>query len=409
MFVVNEMCIFDNELSTLRWNPYNRKHYEPLGYTFTKFGDYFNVKVIDIMKGSDKEIHVICPSCGKKYNTQVRKLWKRDNSTPNTFCSGGCVKSYLIKDKCCSICGKKNTIFRHIEGVPYCEKCNNQIRRCGKTYKSMCDKNDIVILSDYAEIILRDSFGKEVARTKIDIEDVEKIKHIKWRYYNGYAYGIYNGNANIKLHRYVLNPSSDNDIDHVYRDKLDNRKLYLKEVTHKENCNNRDIIDNMVIRMSGVKRYAIEDGCGIRTSLYSCMCNHKCNNCHNKVTWEYKNGYNSTIKDLYAYVNESSFNVTFSGGDPFIQWEGFYHLARMIKDRTTKTIWAYSGYTYEEILEDKCMRLLLEQCDVLVDGKFIDELKDISLAFRGSSNQRIIDVKKSLTKGEVVLYDSTNL
>lgn len=97
-------------------------------------------------------------------------------------------------------------------------------------------------------------------------------------------------------------------------------------------------------------------------------------------------------------------DVTFSGGDPMYQAEGFAELARAIRSRTTKNIWCYTGFTFEALLKMPAQRELLELVDVLVDGPFIESKKDPDLLFRGSSNQRLIDVKASLKAGEVVLW-----
>lgn len=98
-------------------------------------------------------------------------------------------------------------------------------------------------------------------------------------------------------------------------------------------------------------------------------------------------------------------DVTFTGGDPMMQPEGFAELARAIKERSAKTIWCYTGYTYENLFSMPAQRELLHYIDVLVDGPFIQSLRDEQLRFRGSSNQRLIDVKLSLEKGAVVLWE----
>ena len=95
-------------------------------------------------------------------------------------------------------------------------------------------------------------------------------------------------------------------------------------------------------------------------------------------------------------------NVTFSGGDPMYQPEGFAELARAIRHRTRKTIWCYTGFTFEQILHNPRQRALLELIDVLVDGPFVKSLRDETLHFRGSRNQRLVDVPSSLEQGEVV-------
>ena len=105
------------------------------------------------------------------------------------------------------------------------------------------------------------------------------------------------------------------------------------------------------------------------------------------------------VADPYA-------NVTFSGGDPMYQATGFLELAREIHKRTNKDIWCYTGFTFESLINPE-QRELLEQIDVLVDGPFIEKLRDTDLLFRGSSNQRLIDVQSSLYEGRVVLWRPT--
>ena len=98
-----------------------------------------------------------------------------------------------------------------------------------------------------------------------------------------------------------------------------------------------------------------------------------------------------SVDKLLDMIKDDEFsNVTFTGGDPFYQAEGFTELARRIKEETRKTIWCYTGFTYEEILADSRLSMMLPYIDVLVDGPFILEKRDTELLFRGSSNQRII-------------------
>ena len=104
-----------------------------------------------------------------------------------------------------------------------------------------------------------------------------------------------------------------------------------------------------------------------------------------------------TIDELLDIIKADEFaNVTFSGGDPLYQCEGVTELARRIKEETDKTIWCYTGYTYEEILGNDYLKQILPYIDVLVDGPFVEELRNTDLPFRGSENQRIIDVQKYL-------------
>ena len=100
-----------------------------------------------------------------------------------------------------------------------------------------------------------------------------------------------------------------------------------------------------------------------------------------------------SVQELLDIIKDDEFaNVTFSGGDPLYQVEAFTELARRIKEETGKTIWCYTGFRYEEILEDERLSMILPYLDVLVDGPFVEELRDPDLPFRGSSNQRIIQL-----------------
>lgn len=143
-----------------------------------------------------------------------------------------------------------------------------------------------------------------------------------------------------------------------------------------------DIIDGTVV-----------DGPGFRLSIYCAGCSHRCQGCHNPQSWEMTNGKEMDVEDILQTVKDSPWNVTFSGGDPFFQAEGFAELARRIKAETAKTIWCYTGYTLEALKEenDPWKMELMRNIDVLVDGPFIQALRDEQLRFRGSSNQRIIE------------------
>jgi len=133
------------------------------------------------------------------------------------------------------------------------------------------------------------------------------------------------------------------------------------------------------------------DGPGLRISIYCAGCAHHCPGCHNPESWDFRGGKEMSIDDLMAIIKSDPFsNVSFSGGDPFYQVEGFTELARRIKEETAKTIWCWTGFTIEEIRADERLSQLLPYLDVLVDGPFILEQRDTQLLFRGSPNQRII-------------------
>ena len=147
------------------------------------------------------------------------------------------------------------------------------------------------------------------------------------------------------------------------------------------------------------------DGPGFRTSIYCAGCPNACPGCHNPQSWDINEGRQMTTDEMMQVIEADPFaNVTFSGGDPMYQAEGFTELARAIRQRTNKTIWCYTGFTYEARVRIPKQRALLEQIDVLVDGPFVKSLRDDDLLFRGSSNQRLIDVPASLSAGRVVAY-----
>lgn len=147
------------------------------------------------------------------------------------------------------------------------------------------------------------------------------------------------------------------------------------------------------------------DGPGFRTSIYCAGCHHECPGCHNPQSWNPGGGHPMTTDEVMKIIVADPYaNVTFSGGDPLYQAEGFTELARAIRSQTQKTIWCYTGFTFEAIVKIPRYRQLLDEIDVLVDGPFVKSLRDEDLLFRGSSNQRLIDVPASLVKGEVVEF-----
>lgn len=151
------------------------------------------------------------------------------------------------------------------------------------------------------------------------------------------------------------------------------------------------------IRVVDILKETMTDGPGFRTSIYGAGCLHKCPYCHNPQTWDKDGGTEYTVDELFdIIVNEKFSDVTFSGGDPLFQVEGFTELAKMVKNRTNKTIWCYTGYTYENIIKDSNLAQILPFIDVLVDGPYMHNLRDTSLKFRGSFNQRIIEFKDGI-------------
>ncbi len=155
------------------------------------------------------------------------------------------------------------------------------------------------------------------------------------------------------------------------------------------------------IRVLDIKYGTSVDGIGLRTSIYCAGCQNHCPGCHNPQSWDENGGEPVSIDVLFKNIVDADMNVTFTGGDPMLHPEGFIELAQMIKNNTDKNIWCYTGYKFEYLMQHPTRRKLVELCDVIVDGPYIESERDLSLHFRGSRNQRVIDVQKSLN-GEII-------
>ena len=153
------------------------------------------------------------------------------------------------------------------------------------------------------------------------------------------------------------------------------------------------------------------DGPGFRTAIYCAGCRHQCPGCHNPQSWDFSGGRPVTTDELMRIIEADPYTrgVTFTGGDPMYQPEGFAELADAIRQRTPqKDIWCYTGFTFEQLITNPRQRALLEQIDVLVDGPFLREQRDETLLFRGSRNQRIIDVQASLEARQTITLTYTS-
>ncbi len=153
------------------------------------------------------------------------------------------------------------------------------------------------------------------------------------------------------------------------------------------------------MRISGITDDSIVDGPGVRTVIFTQGCRHFCPGCHNPETWPFEGGREYSPAELLAYLEERCYTrrVTFSGGDPVYQ-EDLAETLRLLKERGYHTM-VYTGFTWEELPD----RGFLQYTDVLVDGPYNEALKTLDIPFVGSSNQRIIDVRRSLAEGVPVL------
>ena len=147
------------------------------------------------------------------------------------------------------------------------------------------------------------------------------------------------------------------------------------------------------------------DGPGFRTSIYLAGCTHGCPGCHNPQSHSFDAGQPMTLGEIIDIVREEEFNVTLSGGDPLCSPKATATLAAEIR-KLGLSVWLYTGYTWESFLESDLLREAVADVDVVVEGPFIRALRDTDLLFRGSSNQRIVDVKASLASGKTVLFAS---
>ena len=156
--------------------------------------------------------------------------------------------------------------------------------------------------------------------------------------------------------------------------------------------------DKFNLRILGTYRETVVDGEGLRYSIYFAGCTHTCKGCHNKESWCPDNGTLVTEEYLDKIIKEINSNplldgITLSGGDPLYNPEEMLEIVKYLKEKTEMNIWLYTGYTIEELRKDNRRMKVLQYVDTLVDGKFVQELYDPLLKFRGSSNQRIIRKK----------------
>jgi anaerobic ribonucleoside-triphosphate reductase activating protein len=164
--------------------------------------------------------------------------------------------------------------------------------------------------------------------------------------------------------------------------------------------------DEITINLYGTADDSIVDGPGIRLAIFTQGCKHSCPGCHNPAAQPFAGGVPTTIDEIWEKIasNPLLAGITFTGGEPFEQAAPLVELARRARERGLN-VWAYSGYLYENLMAgvpSEAARLLLEQVDVLVDGLFVEDLRSLDLRWRGSSNQRIIDVFASREAGQVV-------
>lgn len=166
------------------------------------------------------------------------------------------------------------------------------------------------------------------------------------------------------------------------------------------------------LRIAGIMRESIVDGPGIRFAVFCQGCPHHCPGCHNPETHDFNGGTEVSIERILKAIDENPLlkGVTFSGGEPTCQAEGFASLAKAVKARGLD-ITLFSGYTYDQLLHrcesEPALKELLDLTDLLIDGPFLQAERDLTLQFRGSRNQRLIDMNATRQAGEVVLWEQS--
>ncbi|WP_276861887.1 anaerobic ribonucleoside-triphosphate reductase activating protein [Anaerococcus tetradius] len=163
------------------------------------------------------------------------------------------------------------------------------------------------------------------------------------------------------------------------------------------------------MRYGQIRKYDIANGPGIRTSFFLTGCDRNCKNCFNREYMDFNFGKiwdEEALKEVLSYLKLDQIEgLTILGGEPLENPLGLLQALKDIRKEIDKSIWLYSGFKYEVLYNINIAREILKLVDVLVDGEFVEELKDLSLDFRGSSNQRIIDVKASLNKNKIILMN----
>ncbi|MBD5206465.1 MAG: anaerobic ribonucleoside-triphosphate reductase activating protein [Bacteroidales bacterium] len=143
------------------------------------------------------------------------------------------------------------------------------------------------------------------------------------------------------------------------------------------------------MRILRIEKGTTVDGPGFRTSIYIAGCRHQCPGCHNPSSWDFNAGEEMSLDELMDIIKEEEFDVTLTGGDPLYHPEEVTELTALIKEAGYST-WIYTGFTIEEIMSDPTLLNVIKNCEAIVEGRFIEKLRDPDLLFRGSSNQRII-------------------
>lgn len=163
------------------------------------------------------------------------------------------------------------------------------------------------------------------------------------------------------------------------------------------------------MKIAGLIRDSLVNGVGLRDVIFMQGCPHHCEGCQNPHTWNPDGGIEITVDEIVNELKDSSNNITLSGGEPFMNKTQLLDLVFKINEEfPNKTIWIYTGYKLEELSPWVLAVLSMRNVEVIVDGEFIEKLKDSNLQYRGSSNQRLIDLQRSYREDKIILWEDTN-
>jgi len=174
----------------------------------------------------------------------------------------------------------------------------------------------------------------------------------------------------------------------------------------KEKKSKNELNTSKKIRVFGIVKESIVDGPGLRYVVFTQGCLFHCEDCHNKESWDLDKGYFVEINDIIKEIRQNPLlrGLTLSGGEPTLQAKMCLDLARRVRKMGLDVV-LYSGHTYEEIIINKDLSKLINECDYLIDGKYDHSMRSLCLLFRGSTNQRIIDLNKTRKNSNVTLYN----
>ena len=385
------MGVIKNNKIKTTWNTANRDYLINKGYKFTKLLQEIEIEAKDLQPTSPIKVECECNLCGEHFLRNRRRI-KDENYT---LCRS-CTAKNNHKPKLCE-CG------RPIERPGQYDKCP----LCRTTQYT---RNDYTFIDDKTvKIVLRNSKQEINGFTFIDKEDLEKVIKYKWRLStNNYILG---GEDNqTRLHRYIMNCPKDKEIDHINRVTIDNRKCNLRIVDRKENCNNRTTYGDL--RYSTLKYNDVANGDGIRMSFWTQGCDIRCEGCHNSSMWDFNGGKPYTqnvIEEIKENMYKDNIKRDFSilGGEPLAPKNSDVTLDVVINVKRffpNAKIWLWTGHSYEDLKDFKQI-MILSFLDVLIDGRFELDKKDLTLKHKGSTNQREIDVQESLKQGEIILIN----